>query len=105
MEEGYHIRLLFYPVKSLSDGGQDHSELFVLLAGIDAGRGCLLACSRSAIAEVTNTTLAHTSYAAPPPVGFAAASACWVHETTNDDKFTGRDDEIGRLNRDRKSVV
>jgi hypothetical protein len=81
LEADYHVRALFYPVP---DG--DHSGLQVLLEHL-AER-----CSSAGLAP------------APPPLAPAATpasvlSAKWVHESSNDEKFTGRNDEIARLDR------
>ena len=83
MEEDYHVRPLFYRVKPLPDGGQDHSDLFVLLEGLAASG--------------LYTPSVHAAPAAP--ITPAAFPARWVHETTNDAKFTGREEEIARLDR------
>jgi hypothetical protein len=83
LEADYHVRPLFYPVR---DG--DHSALHVLLDALAAGCGCVVAAP--AAAPVAPTA---TSVAAP------AFQAKWFHEPTNDDKFTGREDEIARLDR------
>lgn len=76
LEADYHVRVLFYPVQ-----GYDHSALGVLL---------------DALAPQPAT---------PPPsplpvaVASSALAARWVHETTDDAKFTGRAEEMARLNR------
>ena len=81
LEADYHVRALFYPVP---DG--DHSALQLLLEHL-AER-----CSPAGLA-----------FAAPPLAPAATPAsvlpAKWVHETSNDEKFTGRDDEIARLDR------
>ncbi|MGH8590593.1 MAG: hypothetical protein ACREXX_15040, partial [Gammaproteobacteria bacterium] len=81
LEADYHVRALFYPVP---DG--DHSALQVLLEHL-AER-----CGPAGLAPPA------------PPVAPAATPTSvlphkWVHETSNDEKFTGRDDEIARLDR------
>jgi len=81
LEADYHVRPLFYPVPDA-----DHSALQVLLEHL-AER-----CRPAAFAP------------AAPPLAPAATPASdfprkWVHETSNDEKFTGRDDEIARLDR------
>lgn len=81
MEADYHVRPLFYRVRPLPNGGQDHDELSELLEGLAPAR------------------------AVPPPDTTVAVAAPldlrarWVHETTDDDKFTGRDEEQSRLDR------
>jgi len=80
MEDDYHVRPLYYRVKPLLDGGQDHSELFVLLEGLGG-------------------SAAHMKPAPSPPPAAKAVPSAWVHETSNDEKFTGREDEQARLNR------
>jgi len=82
LEADYHVRALFYPVP---DG--DHSGLQVLLEHL-AER-----CSIAGLAPAAAPALAP----AATPASFLAAK--WVHETSNDEKFTGRDDEIARLDR------
>jgi hypothetical protein len=42
---------------------------------------------------------APTAVATTPPLAPAPFPARWVHETTNDDKFTGREEERARLDR------
>lgn len=81
MEADYHVRPLFYRVKPLPNGGQDHSDLFVLLEALVS-------------AETRSTTVT-----ASPPTASTVLPSRWVHETTNDDKFTGREDERIRLDR------
>ena len=84
MEEDYHVRPLFYRVKPLRNRDEDHSELFDLLEGLNAAR--TLALPVAAVAA--------KAAAAPPTI-----AALWVHETTDDDKFTGREEEQDRLDR------
>lgn len=81
LEVDYHVRPLFYPVR-----GGDHSALQTLLEAVAAtvGRGRPAAASAPA---------------APPPTPGPAFSARWFHEPTNDEKFTGREDEMSRLDR------
>lgn len=87
LEADYHVRPLIYRVQPRSDGGgEDHSELLVLLEGLTAARG-----SR----PPTPSPAAATAHGATP----ALLPARWVHETTDDDKFTGRDDELVHLDR------
>lgn len=81
LEADYHLRALFYPVK---DG--DHSALRTLLGGLADACGCVL---RTALPVPTPA----------PPAAAAVFATKWVHETTNDDKFTGRQDELDRLDR------
>ncbi|HKM55839.1 MAG TPA: AAA family ATPase, partial [Isosphaeraceae bacterium] len=82
LEADYHVRALFYPVR-----GGDHSAFQVLLEGLAT------ACGRASTTPATLPSL--------PASPFAPASipSRWVHETTNDDKFTGRNDELARLDR------
>lgn len=81
LEADYHVRALFYPVR-----GHDHSALHVLLEGIAAACGC--------------APSAPVSVAAPRAVAAVPAfHPKWIHETSNDDKFTGREEEIERLDR------
>lgn len=83
MEADYHVRPLLYRVKFLADGRQDHSELFTLLEGLAAV-----------------STLYTPSIPSSNPIAMSAPfSSRWIHETTNDEKFTGREDERARLDR------
>jgi tetratricopeptide (TPR) repeat protein len=78
LEADFHVRPLFYPAP-----GNDHSALQVLLEAVAP------ACERQpAVPEIPAWPLAP-----------AAIPSKWVHETTNDEKFTGRDDELARLDR------
>jgi len=82
LEADYHVRALFYPVR-----GGDHSALQVLLESLAT------ACDRASTTPATLANLPACPFA-PAPV-----PTKWVHETTNDDKFTGRNDELARLDR------
>lgn len=76
--------ILFYPVVNTDDGGENHSALGAILGEL-------------------------TAHVAPPPPSEPApeppkpaldlARQCWNHETTNDPKFTGRKDALGKLDR------
>jgi hypothetical protein len=80
---------LFYPVFKTTDGGQDHSQLAALLT------------------ELTDAFPAFPSLkdpVAPPPVpplppAPPAIPQAWTHKTTEDDKFTGREEPLRRLDR------
>ena len=85
LEDGYHVRALFYPVRN-----GDHSSLDRLLDGLADACGCA-AATRAAVAA---TKTCAESVAALPPL-----PSRWVHETTNDDKFRGRQEELERLDR------
>jgi hypothetical protein len=78
LEVDYHVRALFYFAP-----GNDHVALQVLLESVAS------ACGRVSAVPVI------------PEWPFAPATipSKWVHETTNDEKFTGRDDELARLDR------
>ncbi len=84
MEEDYHVRPLFYPVKLLPDGGQDHSALSILLDGLAA--------------IGTYSVSAPISHVSSPPKP-AALPSRWSHERTHDARFTGRENERERLDR------
>jgi len=79
LEADYHVRALFYPVP---DG--DHSALQVLLEHL---------AERCGIVGLAAPPLA------PPATPASVLPAKWIHETSNDEKFTGRNDEIARLDR------
>ncbi|HEY0838345.1 MAG TPA: SIR2 family protein [Azospirillum sp.] len=78
LEEDYHVRPLFYPVR---DGGRDHSALHVLL---DA-----LAIRCGGAPQAAARTL-------PPPPAFPSK---WVHEASDDERFVGREEPIADLDR------
>ena len=90
LEADYHVRPLFYRVKPLPDGGEDHSELLELLEG--------LLPPPSPAEPVTAPAVPITSPAGPA-IAPAAFPTHWEHETSNDEKFSGRDDEQARLDR------
>jgi len=71
--ETFHADVLFYPAP-----GHDHSALVVLLESL----------ARPATAPVS---------VAAPPAPVAAVRQRFVHETTEDEKFTGRLDVLERL--------
>jgi SIR2-like domain len=83
LEADYHVRALFYPVAQ-----GDHSALQVLLEGIAAACGC---APSPLVAAASPPTI--TATPAPP------LYQKWFHETSNDDKFTGREEEMERLDR------
>jgi hypothetical protein len=85
LEADYHVRALFYPVLN-----GDHSTLGALLDGLADACGCG-AVTRAAAAAAKACS---KSVAALPPL-----PSRWVHETTNDDKFRGRQEELERLDR------
>ncbi len=80
----FDAHALFYPVATLPDGGQDHHALQVLLDSLVSK-------------PVVDSTLeaaqpVHASRSLEPISYFA-------HETTEDEDFTGRVQDIGRLDR------
>jgi len=85
LEADHQVRALFYPVRK-----GDHSTLDALLDGLAD------ACGFAAVTRVaaTSANACSRSVAALPPL-----PARWVHETTNDDKFQGRHEELERLDR------
>jgi tetratricopeptide (TPR) repeat protein len=87
LETDYHVRALFYPVD-----GSDHSALQVLLENLCSSCNCPLP---------TTVSASHVKDTAPVQLLTDAKDfpAKWVHQPTNDNKFTGRDDELSRLNR------
>jgi tetratricopeptide (TPR) repeat protein len=74
--DAYHAEVLFYPVTR----GNDHSALQVLL-------------------ESLATIPAPAPGPPPVPVPARAVPVLFVHETTEDEKFTGRADSLARLDR------
>ena len=93
LEADYHLRALFYPVKN-----GDHSALHVLLEGIVLKLGTA-DLSRPPSGSATLGGPLATGLPTGVPPSAAPLPSCWVHETTNDDKFTGRQDEFYRLDR------
>ncbi len=80
-ETDYHVRPLFYPVLN-----GDHSALATVLDGL----------ARSRLAQSPATAEARS---AAVPADATGPMTRWVHETTDDDRFRGRQDELERLNR------
>jgi len=79
--DSFNSDVIFYPVNTTGDGKEDHSELFKLLKSfhipqVDRTYGLKKSPSEDTLSDIK-----------------------WVHETTNDDKFTGRTFSIERLNR------
>lgn len=81
----YNAELLFYVVRELPDGSPDHSELKGLLGELVKEFG----------KPISATPAAVPAAAASRP----AVPQLWVHETTNDRAFTGRQTVIERLDR------
>ncbi len=77
--DGYHAQALFYPVGMTADGHPDHSALQTLLDSLSAPPV--------------------TVVATPAPKLPDAAPARFVHESTEDEKFTGRTEILARLDR------
>lgn len=76
LEQDYHVRPLFYPV--LQDG-RDHSALLTILNALPARP---------------------TAVAPPvPPAAHPLLQQHWVHAASDDDRFTGRGDEVVLLDR------
>lgn len=90
MEDDYHVSPLFYHIRRLPDGRQDHGELLQLLQALaDHGEAAFPAAAGAGV----------PSPAAANGPGSGTLPARWVHETTEDARFTGRGDEVGRLDR------
>jgi hypothetical protein len=89
-EADFHLRVLFYPVYN-----NDHSALQIILENISA---LPLAVAQESVDKilprsfVDPITTVNDEY-------ISTITEYWVHETTNDDKFTGRHLEIECLNR------
>jgi len=83
--DAYNAYSLFYPVGSTSGGQQDHSALQRLLDAI----------SNLIPPEVPASATRRTSHI----VRQRAVPILFAHETTEDEKFTGRKDALERLNR------
>jgi hypothetical protein len=77
--DSFHAEALFYPVTKTGDGKPDHSALQILLESLASFRE-----PKPAPATVPNKKT--------PPIRF-------VHETTDDAKFTGRTEALARLDR------
>jgi tetratricopeptide (TPR) repeat protein len=82
--DDYHAYALFYPVGKTPDGHEDHSALHVLL---------------ESLATIPAPAPEPTHAAAPAPPARALPPMLFVHETTEDEKFTGRADILKRLDR------
>ncbi|HEX6371604.1 MAG TPA: SIR2 family protein [Longimicrobium sp.] len=92
LERDFHVRPLFYRIKPRPGGGEDHGELAVLL---DA-----LAAAEPSAAPPPRGGRAAAPAAAPyAPSGAGAFAESWVHETTDDERFTGRAEARARLDR------
>jgi tetratricopeptide (TPR) repeat protein len=85
LEADYQVRALFCPVRN-----GDHSSLGALLDGLAD------ACGRGA---VTQAAVAADKACSGSVAALTPLPARWVHETTNDDKFRGRQEEFERLDR------
>jgi len=78
--DSYHAEALFYPVIKAAGGTPDHSALQILLES--------LASVREPMPVPT-----------PVPPKKTTAVVRFVHETTDDEKFTGRTETLARLDR------
>jgi len=81
-KEVYNADVVFYPIKKGRDGRDDHSSLLALLSDV--------------------TTFSSGKHVASiNQIGAASKilKEMWVHETTDDERFSGRELEIRRLNR------
>ena len=83
----FHAEPLFYPLADRPDGGEDHGALATVLEALAA--------------EIRSA-----APTAPPPLAAPAAVVTspvipkrWTHETTEDDRFTGRAEALGKLDR------
>lgn len=81
LEEGFHVRPLFYQVHIHPDGSEDHGELLTILG---------------ALADPAADLAAPSSGTAVPAM---RVQPYFVHEMTNDARFVGRDNEIATLDR------
>jgi tetratricopeptide (TPR) repeat protein len=79
--DSFNSDVIFYPVNIISDGKEDHSELFKLLKGY----------YKPQVFRTCGQKISQTKD--------KFQDIKFVHETTNDDKFTGREFSIERLNR------
>ena len=76
--DSYNLEPLFYPVGP----NHDHSAMLEVLDALD------VADAGAVAPEVV-----------PPPASRAAPIEAWVHETTDDDTYTGRRETLDRLDR------
>ncbi|HEX5732725.1 MAG TPA: SIR2 family protein [Blastocatellia bacterium] len=81
LEADYHVRALFYPMRE-----GNHFALNILLESIAEAFGCAIPVPD--VVSVTQVSATEPTF-----------TERWVHETSNDDKFVGRDEEIARLDR------
>jgi tetratricopeptide (TPR) repeat protein len=81
----YDAEPLYYPVRKLEEGGEDHSALAVLLEALPkrSGEGLRPVATRPSAPQVDGRKRVER----------------WVHETTNDAQFTGREDVLAKLDR------
>lgn len=82
----YNASVYFYRIRTSSDGREDHSDLLAVLETL-GGSG-----SQKSPRDDTPPPEVH-----PPPLGVPTPVARWVHETTEDDRYVGREDAINLL--------
>ncbi len=97
----YDAEPLFYRVVKKSDQPDDHSALLDILVALGGGAPPAGAGTRPGGLPPTPPPLAPPPVATPPsaPVRASAMMAQWTHETTEDDRYTGRTDALTRLDR------
>jgi tetratricopeptide (TPR) repeat protein len=92
----YDAEPLFYPVIKAAGRPDDHAALLEILVALGGG-----APPAASATEPGGSPTAPPPAAAPPPGpgGATAMAEHWAHETTNDERFTGRTDALDRLDR------
>lgn len=86
-QDQYNAEPLFYPIAMGKDGSEDHSELLRVLEELARESGTV-APAMPAAHPVPSPV--------PPP---AEPPQCWVHETTEDERYVERAGVLERLNR------
>jgi hypothetical protein len=93
LESDFHVIPLFFQIVKRREGAKkwdDYSALEVLLEAVASGCGRAMPVvtpSGAAVAAAVRIESAPDFHAK------------WIHETSNDGKFTGREDEFSRLNK------
>ncbi len=92
----YDTDPLFYPVTQRADGSSDHGALLEILHELGGGPP-----PGPAVGGTPPTGTGSASGGGPPPAGTPPAGLpqSWMHETTEDDRFRGRDSILAKLDR------
>lgn len=88
-QDQYNAEPLFYPVKRIAGGGEDHGALLGILDELAQASGVIAAAPAAGTAAPPM----------PSPAPAHAPPRCWVHETTEDDRYVERAGVLERLDR------